>query len=130
MSIQGYQNAYHNHGYTPSGSVSSSFSGSYGTTGDGGSHSHTVTVTSDKDIWLYGSAAGAYGPGALGFYVDKLSSSGGTSTDGSHSHGYTPSGSVSSSFSGSYDTTSYDGNSSNHEARPSNYTYVIWKRVS
>ena len=72
----------------------------------------------------------ALGPGSFIFQVGKLSSSGGTSTDGSHSHGYTPSGSVSSSFSGSYGTTSYDGNSSNYEARPSNYTYVIWKRVS
>lgn len=60
----------------------------------------------------------------------SVTASGGTSTDGSHKHKYTPSGSVSSSFSGSYGTTSYDGNSSNYEARPSNYTYVIWKRVS
>ena len=47
-----------------------------------------------------------------------------------HNHEYTPSGSVSSSFSGNTSTTTYDGNSSNHEARPSNYTYVIWRRVS
>ena len=130
LSIQGYQNAYHNHGYTPSGSVSSSFSGSLGTTGSDGSHSHSVTVTADSDVWAYGLDGTAMGPGPLSFRVEKITSSGGTSTDGSHTHGYTPSGSVSSSFSGDTSTTTYDGNSSNHEARPSNYTYVIWKRVS
>lgn len=131
LSIQGYQNAYHNHGYTPSGSVSSSFSGSRGKTDSDGSHSHSVAAGSESLFWGKG-RIGLQGASPSGVYVDlsDISVAGGTSTDGSHSHGYTPSGSVSSSFSGSYGTTSYDGNSSNHEARPSNYTYVIWKRVS
>ena len=133
LSIQGYQNAYHNHGYTPRGSVSSSFSGSNITTGDSGSHSHTVSTTLNggstgvkSAVTMNGIVAGQASTLALG----DATASGGTSSDGSHSHGYTPSGSVSSSFSGSYGTTSYDGNSSNYEARPSNYTYIIWKRVS
>ena len=133
LSIQGYQNAYHNHEYTPSGSVSSSFSGTRSKTDSDGSHSHTVSTTLDasstgiKNEWVSnGIIAGQPSPVALG----SSTASGGTSTDGSHKHGYTPSGSVSSSFSGNTSTTTYDGNSSNHEARPSNYTYVIWKRVS
>ena len=131
MSIQGYQNAYHNHGYTPSGSVSSSFSGTRSTTDSDGSHSHTVSTKSDRYYWGEG-RVGLMGSSPSAVNVDRyiITANGGTSTDGSHSHEYTPSGSVSSSFSGSYGTTSYDGNSSNHEARPSNYTYIIWKRVS
>ena len=134
MSIQGYQNAYHNHGYTPSGSVSSSFSGTRSTTESDGSHSHSVSTTLDDSSrtlkYIYG-ANGFLGGQPTGFPPDgSTTASGGTSTDGSHSHVYTPSGSVSSSFSGNTSTTTYDGNSSNHEARPSNYTYVIWKRVS
>lgn len=134
MSIQGYQNAYHNHGYTPSGSVSSSFSGTRGTTDSDGSHSHDVSTTLDDSTgtikYIYGGNGFIAGQTTGFTYSGNITASGGTSTDGSHSHKYTPSGSVSSSFSGKYGTTSYDGNSSNHEARPSNYTYIIWKRVS
>ena len=134
LSIQGYQNAYHNHGYTPSGSVSSSFSGTRSTTDSDGSHSHTVTTTLDDANGTLKIIAGANGFLAgqpTGFTpFGSTTASGGTSTDGSHKHKYTPSGSVSSSFSGDTSTTTYDGNSSNYEARPSNYTYVIWKRVS
>ena len=131
LSIQGYQNAYHNHGYTPSGSVSSSFSGSRDTTDSGGSHSHIVDGTADRLCWGEG-RIGLAGMAPSGVNVDlyNVNVTGGTSTDGSHTHGYTPSGSVSSSFSGDTCTTACNGNSSNHEARPSNYTYVIWKRVS
>lgn len=131
MSIQGYQNAYHNHGYTPSGSVSSSFSGSRGKTDSDGSHTHDVNVRSET-LFLAKGNVGLQGSTVTGMFVDfsNVYVSGGTSTDGSHKHSYTPSGSVSSSFSGNTGTTTYDGNSSNHEARPSNYTYVIWKRVS
>ena len=131
LSIQGYQNAYHNHGYTPSGSVSSSFSGTRSTTDSDGSHSHSVSASSSTKYIGPGSV-GLQGSDISGIWThfQDLSVSGGTSTDGSHKHKYTPSGSVSSSFSGNSSTTTYDGNSSNHEARPSNYTYVIWKRVS
>lgn len=133
LSIQGYQNAYHNHGYTPSGSVSSSFSGIRGKTDSDGSHRHDVSTTLDdacfglKELL---SPNGFIAGQRSNVIIGASTASGGTSTDGSHKHSYTPSGSVSSSFSGSYGTTSYDGNSSNYEARPSNYTYVIWKRVS
>ena len=131
LSIQGYQNAYHNHGYTPSGSVSSTFSGTRSNTGSDGSHNHDVTASSEI-LFLGEGSVGLQGSTVSGFIVEprKVDVSGGTSTDGSHMHEYTPSGSVSSSFSGNTSTTTYDGNSSNHEARPSNYTYVIWRRVS
>lgn len=133
MSIQGYQNAYHNHGYTPSGSVSSSFSGIRGKTDSDGSHSHDVSTTLNDASF---SVKGVLTPNGFiagqksNLAIGASTASGGTSTDGSHKHSYTPSGSVSSSFSGNTGTTTYDGNSSNHEARPSNYTYIIWKRVS
>ena len=87
----------HSHSYTPSGTVSSSFSGNQGTTSTTGAHTHNVTssvnlVTNQRGtIYVTGG-------------TDRLQEGGATLTAqsaGNHSHTFTPSGSVTSTFKGS-----------------------------
>ena len=97
----------HSHSFTPSGTVSSSFSGTAGTTGkmsQNAEHRHVITEDSNSTLERYDpneskedlSAGGPPG-GGYHFWTNA------TNTD--HTHSFTPSGTVSSSFSGTAGNT-------------------------
>lgn len=88
----------HTHNYTPSGTVSSTFTGSAVTTSSNGSHTHVIDT--------YDSAGPAYGVSRYrtNNNAEKWSRAT-TNSAGEHTHMVTPSGTVSSSFSGNTGTT-------------------------
>lgn len=92
-------NGAHTHDFTPSGTVSGTFTGTSGTTGDAGSHSHSVTPSGSVSSTFSGTG-------------------GNTGSNGDHTHTVTPAGSVNSQFSGSEGTTGSDG-SHTHDFTPS-----------
>ena len=120
----------HTHSLTPSGTVTSSFSGKSVTTSSNGSHTHTVPFGKAS------SEAAGYGLNTGGTsYVDRIlvSSSQGTintATSTSHSHTLTPSGSVSSSFTGKTVTTSSNGSTSSIDIMNPYATVYMWRRIS
>lgn len=134
LRLQQDQIPYHNHSFTPSGSVSSSFTGNRGSTESDGSHSHNVSTTLDGGS--YGlmtiiTPAGFIGGQAASAAPGVGTASGTAAAKGSqHTHSFTPSGSVSSSFSGNEGNTSYAGNSVDKECRPCNFTVRQWKRIA
>ena len=101
----------HSHSFTPSGTVASSFSGKAGTTGAmdrNASHQHVTTDDSNSPLSRYDPSAdsekiSAGGPAGGGYYFWTWAAN----TD--HCHSFTPSGTVSSSFSGTAGTTSAAG---------------------
>ena len=96
----------HSHSFTPSGTVSSSFSGTAGTTGkmsQNAEHRHVITEDSNSTLERYdpnesNEDISASGTGDGYHYWTNA-----TNTD--HTHSFTPSGTVSSSFSGTAGTT-------------------------
>ena len=92
----------HTHSFTPSGTVSSTFTGSATTTSSNGGHHHTFQVNNTRN--RPGGYTTDYDSG--GKVYDQA-----TSTNGEHTHSVTAKGTVSSSFSGSAGTTG--GNSEN-----------------
>lgn len=120
----------HTHSFTPSGTVSSSFSGSSVTTSSNGSHNHTVPFGKAS------SEAAGYGLNTGGTsYVDRIlvSSSQGTintAMSTSHTHSLTPSGSVTSTFTGKTVTTSSNGSTSSIDIMNPYITVYMWRRVS
>ena len=57
-----------------------------GSTTSTGGHSHNVSVTSDKDVWVSDYVATVLGPGSAYFESKKLTSTGSTTTNGDHNH--------------------------------------------
>ena len=116
----------HRHTFTPSGSVSSSFTGTRTTTESAGGHAHSFrdfVMTPDTGS----TKAAAYGSSSV--------VGGSTSSVGNHSHYYTPSGSVSSSFSGNSGNTGYYGGDSNGNTASFStidpyITVYMWKRTA
>jgi len=105
-------NGNHAHNYTASGSVSSSFSGNSGTTSWNSGHSHSYGTNAYFTVyWGVGNGfSGIYGNNSgWGDYWPADWYYPGTSYSGEHYHSFTPSGSVSSSFSGGWSTTSGSG---------------------
>lgn len=120
LSIQSYQNAYHNHGGN--------------TGGQSNDHSHTrgnMEISGYFGRVCFYNKISATGAFALD---DKGDSEGGTGSGRYRGVNFYASRTWSGSTSGaSQDHThniSYDGNASNYESRPINYTIRIWKRIS
>ena len=120
----------HNHSLTPSGTVTSSFSGKSVTTSSNGSHTHTVpfgaATNEAKGYGLsYNIQVDVYRNRALvtGRTVSIFSA-------GTHTHSLTPSGSVSSSFTGKTVTTSSNGSTSSIDIMNPYITVYMWRRIS
>ena len=126
----------HSHTITPSGTVTSSFTGKSVNTNSTGSHSHTMP---------YGNASGeakGYGlkPNASSqtwgtnwdvIAVDTTNSYGyNTELSGAHTHTMKAQGTVSSRFTGSSATTSSVGSTSSFNIQNPYITVYMWKRVS
>jgi len=106
------ENGWHQHTVTTSGSVSSSFSGYGSWTSTDGAHSHSISKNVDFTVY-YGEGSGVSGiygnnSGWGGYYPAHWYTVW-INTAGDHTHSITPSGSVSSSFSGSYSNTTTNG---------------------
>ena len=111
----------HTHSFTPSGTVSSSFSGTTGTTGamnSNASHRHVITEDSNSTLERYDPneskedlSAGGPAGGGYHFWTNA------TNTD--HTHYFTPSGTVSSSFSGTAGNTGAAGTGDTGSTAPS-----------
>ena len=120
----------HVHSLTPSGSVSSTFTGSSVTSSSNGAHTHTFS---------FGRASSeASGYGLMydlteGVYRDRpaiTSQTVNVNGAGTHSHSLTSSGSVISTFNGNTITTSSNGSSSSIDIMNPYVTVYMWKRVS
>lgn len=120
----------HSHSLTPSGTVTSSFSGSSVTTSSNGSHTHTVPFgNATAEASNYGLPYGI----TIDVYRDRPLITGRTVdifTAGAHTHSLTPSGSVTSSFSGKTATTSSVGSNSAIDIMNPYATVYMWRRIS
>jgi len=148
LNIQDYQNAYHNHSFTPAGSISiktnPTFTGTAVTSG--GASTETVTITDPGH--KHTSSKVNYGSAKMGVdswgqtngwtqsgptFTDTSSATTGITAKHAHTHSVTADGTISGgayTFTGTAGNTGYNGNSSIKETRPSNYSYVIWKRIA
>ena len=112
LTKQAGQNKYHRHeGTYTGGPVTNNSSHSAMTTITGGTHSHSITAVHN----VAGSIRLSAGNQSL--KEEAI----GTGTTGSHSHSIDHVHSI---------TTGYNGNSSDQEARPDNFTIQIWKRTA
>lgn len=142
----------HNHGFTPSGSVESTFTGSEVTSGAGSAHSHTrgsmnITGTmTGRNIVRDGSWSGALYNTGSSYYCDGGAGSksggvglnasdnwsGSTSSESSHTHSVTAAGSVSSSFTGTSGNTDSAGSGVAFSVPtiPPYQAVYVWKRTA
>jgi|GEM_PF-2938563 len=153
-------NGNHAHNYTASGSVSSSFSGSTVYTSWNGGHTHSYGSNANFTVYFnYGSGtSGIYGnnsgwgswspahwfniwtgnSGAHAHYFTpsgwvSTSFSGGSSTtsgSGSHTHTFTASGSVSSTFTGATVTTTSSGSGTSFNIQNPYIVVYMWQRTA
>ena len=131
----------HKHTFTPSGSVSSTFTGSSGTTYDNGSHTHTMDNAGNHQHELYVEGDSGDNDYILGYESNDKQwdashcSWAGNHTHtihsgGLHAHGFTPSGSVSSTFTGSSgETDDYEDVAKVSSLQPY-ITCYMWKRTA
>ena len=116
----------HSHTVTPSGTVSSTFSGRSGTTSSAGAHTHNADVVDIQTRGLPG------GLSQIGNFGDRVIVSGRTmttSSSGIHTHTYTATGTVSSKFMGSSTTSSSSGGTTSFNVMNPYIVTYIWKRT-
>ena len=119
----------HSHTITPTGTVASTFTGNEVVTNSAGAHTHSL------DFGLAVEEAAGYGlvMATYSAYTDRVLVSGiSTIIDsaGAHSHTITPTGTVTSTFTGSEVTTSSVGNSNNLNIQNPYITVYMWKRTA
>ena len=122
----------HTHTITPSGSITSTFKGTSVNTNSTGAHTHTEPYGNASDeVKGYGLR-----PGVSGVYIWDVIMVATSITylnvdsAGSHNHTMTPSGSVSSTFTGSSATTSSVGSTSSFSIQNPYITVYMWKRTA
>ena len=126
----------HNHSATPTGTVTSSFTGKSTTTSSNGAHTHTVSFgNASNEAKGFGLRTTIYDGKDGGSYYDRpiITSDGYNKTvnnAGAHSHSLTPSGSVTSTFSGKTVTTSSKGGGSSIDIMNPYITVYIWRRTA
>ena len=121
----------HNHTITPTGTVASTFTGNEVITNSTGSHTHIVPFGLAVEeaagfglIWNIDRAPA---------FTDRVLVSGFSTvidSAGSHTHTITPTGTVTSTFTGSEVTTSSVGNSNNLNIQNPYITVYMWKRTA
>ena len=121
----------HTHSYTPSGKVSSTFTGQSSTTSESGSHSHYIDGWAIK--WgnlsniTFMTASMTNGTStANNPYVSASS----TNSAGNHTHTVTAAGTVSSAFTGTTATTTATGSGTKFSTIDPYITVYMYKRVS
>ena len=120
----------HTHSVTPTGTVTSSFTGTSVTTSSNGAHTHTVDFgNASNEASGYGLAYGI----SVDVYRDRAlvnNRTVGVDAGGAHTHSATPSGSVTSSFTGKTVTSSSNGSGSSIDIMNPYITVYIWRRTS
>ena len=124
----------HEHSFTPSGTVSSSFKGDNATLSTTGAHTHTVPFTSTSVSNEFSTAKNA---GAIyngnGFSNRLIITGTGytmsTASAGAHTHTYMAKGTVTSSFSGTKVNTTNSGGSSSIDVRNPYIVTYMWRRT-
>ena len=126
----------HNHSATPTGTVASSFVGKSATTSSNGAHTHTVPFgLASSEAKGFGLRTTIYDGKDGGSYYDRaiVTSDGYNKTvnnAGAHTHSLTPSGAVTSTFSGKTVTTSSNGGGSSIDIMNPYITVYIWRRTA
>lgn len=125
----------HNHSITPSGTVTSSFTGKSATTTSNGAHTHTIPFgPASSEATGFGLRTTIYDGKDGGSYYDRAlvttSNSTEISTTGAHTHSLTPSGTVTSTFSGKTVTSSSNGSVSSIDIMNPYITVYIWRRTA
>lgn len=124
----------HSHTITPSGTVTSTFSGTSVNTNTTGSHSHTLPMKdASSEVKGYGLLSRAMGGNAYFDRVMVKTSTGNrkrVNSSGAHTHSMTASGTVTSTFSGKSATTSSSGNSESFSIQNPYVVVYIWKRTA
>ena len=123
----------HTHSLTPSGTVSSSFSGKAATTTSSGNHFHQIPFgKASNEAKGYGLIKTNSGYNIL--YTDRAAVTNRTddnmTTNGAHTHTLTPSGSVTSTFKGNTFTTSSTGGTTAIDVMNPYITVYIWRRTA
>lgn len=122
----------HTHTLTPSGTVSSTFTGSQVTTSSAGAHTHYLSWASVADT---GEGSG-YGLGSgYTYWQNKVMVTGGSitlssSTFSTSTHTVTPAGTVTSTFTGTSVTSSSVGSNSSLNIENPYITVYMWKRTA
>ena len=111
----------HRHSFTPSGTVSSTFTGIATNTSSNGSHHHTFQVNNTQN------RPGGY---TTDYDSGQKSYDQATSTNGEHTHSVTAKGTVSSSFTGSAGTTSPEGSGTSFSILPPYVVKYCWERTA
>lgn len=123
----------HTHTITPSGTVTSTFSGKSVNTNSTGAHTHTEPFGKASDEAKgYGLREGVSQTSPNTWDVIFISSNYpvATGSSGSHTHTMTSSGTVSSTFTGSSATTSSVGSTSSFSIQNPYITVYMWKRTA
>lgn len=123
----------HTHTITPSGTVTSTFSGKSVNTNSKGSHTHTVPFGYASDEAKgYGLREGVDQTtnNTWDVIIVKDGNSVKLNSSGSHTHTMTSSGTVSSTFTGSSATTSSVGSTTSFSIQNPYITVYMWKRTA
>lgn len=117
----------HSHSYTPAGNIVSTFTGTAKSfTAYGGNHTHTAGANNGKGFAVDIPHNGGHAGGDYGSFISNVAYSGNLSVSGT----FTPTGKVTSTFTGSNLTTNAVGSGNSFSILPPYLTVYVWKRVA
>lgn len=125
----------HTHSVTPTGTVTSSFTGTSVTTSSNGAHTHDVPFgRATNEASGFGLRTTIYDGVDGGSYYDRVIVASENiktvNNAGDHTHSLTPSGTVTSTFSGKTVTSSSNGSGSSIDIMNPYITVYIWRRTA